>query len=199
MSTPNKTWTGLVWFIIIFLLMGLLGLFVHEVGHGITANILGGEFTALYTLPGIQVWPHFGQPYPGVWHNYFGMAYYSSGPGWAPNGWQSGLVALMGSGSNLLIAALALAFLWIFRPSRGLAYFLVAESLMFLDLPLYTFLPLLGLRHFVIYGGASPEPLEGALQIGIPQWLFLVVVGAVSVLMLWGLIQYVRRHPLWNA
>jgi hypothetical protein len=91
-----------------------------------------------------------------------------------------------------------LGALWIFRLGGWLRFLLVAEALMFVDLPLYTFLPLLGLRHFFFVGGASPEPLEGAIQLGLPAWLFMVLVGVVSALMGWGLVRYVRRYPLWN-
>lgn len=199
MNLSDKKWTAVFWFFITLMLVALVGLFVHELGHGITATALGGKFTSLYILPGIQVWPHFGQPYPNGWSGYIGWVEYNYGFNWNPDGWQPGLVTLMGSGSNLLIAALALVALWVFQPRRCLRFFLVAEAMMFVDLLLYTFLPLVGLRHFFIIGGISPEPLEGAIQLGLPSWLFIALVGVVSALMSWGLIRYVRRHPLWES
>lgn len=196
--TEKKKGPAVFWFFILLLVVALAGLFVHELGHGLTAMALGGKFTALYTFPGIQVWPDFGQKYPGDWAGYIGMARYSYGSNWEPDGWQTGLVTLMGSGSNLLLAALALGFLWGFRPRGKLRFLLVAEAIMFVDLPLYTFLPLVGLRHFFIIGGSSPEPLEGALQLGFPPGLFVGLVGGVSVLMGWGLIRHVRRYAFWK-
>jgi hypothetical protein len=66
---------------------------------------------------------------------------------------------------------------------------------MFIDMPLYTFLPLIGLRHFIVVGGATPEPLIGATQMGIPEWTFLVFVAAASICLVWGLVVYLRRFP----
>ncbi|NIV30936.1 MAG: hypothetical protein GWN58_16030, partial [Anaerolineae bacterium] len=169
--------------------VGVVGLFVHELGHGITAEVLGGEFEGLYVMPGVQVWPHPGKPYADEWQGYVGLAEYD--PNWEIDSWQDGVVDLMGSGSTLLVAALALGALWLFRPRGWLRRLLLAEVLMFADILLYTFLPLLGLRHWFFFGGDYPEPLEGAMKLGVPQWTFMLLVALVSALMVWKLVMFV--------
>ena len=170
-------------------LVGIVGLFVHELGHGITAEVLGGEFRGLYVMPGVQVWPHPGQSYAKAWPGYVGLADLKI------DGWQAGVVDLMGSGSNLLVAALALGALWMFRPHEWSRRLLVAEALMFVDLLFYTFLPQIGLRHFFFIGGDYAEPLEGAVRLGVPAWAFMLLVALVSALMTWGLVKFVRSNP----
>ena len=179
---------------ILLTLVGILGLFIHECGHGVTAELLGGEFKALFVFPGIQVWPQLGLPYPGEWHGYVGLAHFAYGPEWDSDSWRVGAVHIMGSGSTLLIAVLALGALSYFHPKGWLRLLLLSSSFMFIDLLFYTFLPLMGLPHWIFFGGRSPEPLEGALQLGIPQWLFLVFVILISTLMICGVIKHIRTQ-----
>ncbi len=172
-------------------LLAPAGLLVHEMGHGLTALALGGRFTALYVWPGRELWPHPGQPYRGAWQGQAGAALYIPGADWQPGGWRFGVTALMGSGANVLLAALAQILLGCLHPRRGWARrLLLGASWLFLDLTLYTFLPLLGLRHFLFLGGAAPEPLEGAAQAGVPAGIFLLLAGSVSIWMARG----ARRH-----
>ncbi len=180
-------------FALIMALTALLGLLVHELGHGLTAAALGGRFTGLYVWPGVQVWPHPGAPYPREWQGWFGVATYLPGADWQRGGWRFGLVSLMGSGTNFLLAALALGCLWLCRPRGGVRLVLLAEACMFLDLTAYTFFPLLGLRHFLLIGGRIPEPLNGALEMGIPAGVFAALAGAASLAMGWGIGAYLRR------
>ena len=49
--------------------------------------------------------------------------------------------------------------------------------------PRYTFLPLIGLRHFFFIGGSHPEPLESALMLGIPAWTFMLGVLFISAIL----------------
>ena len=44
-----------------------------------------------------------------------------------------------------------------------------------LDLPFYVIWPQLGLRHWMILGGDSPEPLIGARLVGIPDGVFYLL------------------------
>ncbi len=168
-------------FLLVLALTALCGLLIHEAGHGLTAAALGGRFTGLYVWPGVQVWPHPGQPYPRAWEGWFGVATYLPGKTWEAGGWRFGLVSLMGSGTNFLLAVLALGLLKKRRPQGKARVFLLAEALMFLDLTTYTLFPLLGWRHFVFFGGRTPEPLAGALQMGIPAAVFVPLVGALSI------------------
>ena len=175
-------------------IVSVLGLFIHELGHGLTAEVLGGKFKALYVLPGIQIWPNPGRLYPGVWSGYFGLAQYAYGPDWKPDSWQVGAVEFMGSGSTLFAAILALGALFLFHPLGWPRLLLLTCVLMFADLLFYTFLPLIGLRHWIVFGGNVPEPLEGALKLGISQWSFLLFVILVSALMIWGVVKAVRMQ-----
>jgi hypothetical protein len=173
-------------------LVGILSFFVHELGHGLTTVALGGKFHALYIWPGVQVWPHPGRRLTQHRMSNIGLAHLDFPADWEEEGWQEGLVGLAGSGSNLVAAGLALAALWAFRPRGWLFYLLAAESLLFLDILLYTFLPLVGLRHFFIVGGASPEPLLSALMLGIPAWAFMLAVLLISALLAAGFVKTIQ-------
>jgi len=182
-------------FLVVFGLVGVAGLFVHELGHGIAAEVLGGQFNGLYIAPGVQIWPHLGEPYPNDWQGYIGLAEFTHGPDWERNGWEIGAVELMGSGSNLILAMLALVVLWLSRASRWIRLLLLAESLLFIDLLFYTFLPAIGLRHWIVFGGDTAEPLLGAIKLGIQPSNFMLLVALVSLLMLWSIVLFLRQYP----
>lgn len=164
-------------------LTGILSFFVHELGHGLATLALGGKFHALYVWPGIEIWPDPGQRLTTRQMSNIGLVHLDFPSEWAENGWQEGLIGLMGSGSNLIAAALALLALRALHPTGWPFLLLKAESLMFLDILLYTFLPLVGLRHFFFIGGSHPEPLESALMLGIPAWFFMLAVLLLSALL----------------
>ena len=183
-------------FLVVLGLVWAVSLFVHELGHGLTAQILGGRVTRLNVWPGIQVWPHPGQRCEGEWGTAIASLAYAYDQSWGEDGgWQDPLVGVMGSGINLLLAALALGSLWRFHPQGWLRRLLIAESLMFVDMLFYVLLPeLFGLPHYVILGGSRPEPIDNAERLGCPRWGFILLTVLVSALMVWGLVAYVRRH-----
>jgi hypothetical protein len=195
--TVRRKWPAIAGFLACLGLLALAAFFVHELGHAFTAVALGGQFYRLYVWPGIELWPELGQPYPQEWAGNIGLTSMEFADHWGE--WQRGLVYLMGSGSNMLLAAAALAALWIFKPAGLLRSVLFAETIMFIDLPMYTFLPLVGLRHYIFAGGETPEPLDGAVRMGIPGWAFVLAVGLVTLLMLWGQYRFLRRYPLWGG
>lgn len=170
-------------FLLAVSLAGILSFFVHEVGHGLTTVALGGKFHALYVWPGIEIWPNPGQRLTTRRMSNIGLARLDFPEKWREDGWQEGLIGIMGSGSNLIAAALALLALRMLRPTGWLFYLLAAESLMFLDILLYTFLPLIGLRHFFFVGGFHPEPLVSARMIGIPAWMFMLGVLSICTIL----------------
>jgi hypothetical protein len=180
-------------FVVTLVLVWVASLLLHEIGHGLAAQALGGRVVWLRVRPGIELWPAFGQVSGGPWGTAIAVVGYTTGPGWDENSWQGGVVGLMGSGFNLLLAALALGGLWLFRPRGWLRLLLIAEALMFADLLLYCTLPLFDLPHYLVFGGDFPEPLVSAGALGLSRWAFLPLVGLVSALMAWGLVAYARQ------
>lgn len=194
-----KTLGKVLFFLLLLGGFALVNLLVHELAHCLTMDAVGGKCESIHVLPGVRVWPvsQIGQPYPGTWNNYFGLTHFSEG---APSTEAGGLVSLMGSGSVAILSALALAALFIFRPAGWLRYPLLAQSLMFLDLLFYTILPhWFGLQHFFFFGGSTPEPLNGAVAMGIPEPAFLAGVLVFSLLMTVGCAIYawkIIRQPV---
>jgi hypothetical protein len=171
-------------------------LMLHEIGHGLAAELLGGHVVWLRIRPGIELWPALGQPAGGPPSTAIAVLGYVPGPAWVESSWQGAVVGIMGSGFNLLLSALALGCLWLFRPRGGLRLLLIGEALMFADLLLYCTLPeFFGLPHYIVFGGHFPEPLRSAEALGVPGWAFLLVVGLVSALVAWGLVAYARLRP----
>jgi hypothetical protein len=181
-------------FTVTLLLVWVASLMLHELGHGLAAQALGGQVVWVRVRPGIEVWPSFGQASRGPWGTAIAVVGYTTGPGWGEDSWQGAVVGLMGSGFNLLLAALALGSLWLFRPRGGLRLLLITEALMFADLLLYCTLPeFTALPDYFVFGGDVPEPLRSAEALGCPRWVFLLLVGLVSALMAWGLVAVARR------
>jgi hypothetical protein len=182
-------WNTLV-FLIVLIVFAAINLVVHELGHCYTINAVGGKCGGVYVTPGVRIWPlkEFGQHYPNTWKNFIGLTIYDQA---APTDQASGFVALMGSGSVAALSLLALFVLNIFFPRGWVRFPLLAQSLMFFDLLLYTILPhWFGLPHFFFIGGTSPEPLEGAIKMGIPESMFIWGVLIFSGLMLAGCLGY---------
>lgn len=179
-------------FLVTLTLVWVVAACIHELAHGLTAEALGGKFLWFSLWPGVQVYPHPGQLYEGEWGTSIAKAAYGYSQGWED--WRNGLVLLMGSGSNLLLAALALGGLWLFRPRGWPRFLLIAGVLMVEDMLLYAILPeLFGLRHYLVFGGVKPEPVDGAALLGCPRPLSVVSIVLVSALLLAGLVAYLRR------
>jgi hypothetical protein len=192
-----KTWShrlrAIATFAVTLVVVWILASVIHEVAHGLTAEIVGGSCLWICVWPGVELYPHPGQRYEGEWGTSIAKTAYAITADWAD--WQDGLVLLAGSGVNLLLAALALGSLWLFRPRGWLRYPLMAETLMIEDILLYAVLPeLFGLRHYLFFGGSKPEPVNGAELLGCPRPIFVVSVVAVSALMMWALVAYSRRR-----
>lgn len=193
----KSVWNTLTFLLVLVLFAGI-NLVVHELGHCYTIDTVGGKCVAVYVMPGVQIWPlrEFGQRYPELWDDYAGLTLYGKT---APTEPARGFVSLMGSGSVAALSLLALFGLYIFRPRGRKQFPLLAQSFMFLDLLLYTILPRwFGFRHFFFIGGITPEPLNGAIKMGIPESMFITGVLTFSVLMFIGCLAYVwqsvRRH-----
>ena len=66
---------NIVLFLLVLGLVALVNLVVHELGHCITIDAVGGTCEGVYVLPGIKIWPltGFGQRYAWSWDNYIGL------------------------------------------------------------------------------------------------------------------------------
>ena len=96
----------------------------------------------------------------------------------------------MGSGATTIVGYLVLLAIIIFRPTKRKWTALTTMVVVYTgDLPLYAILPRLGLRHFIVIGGTHPEPLAGAVAVGVPEWAFFVFV-AVDILLVCSLLTY---------
>ena len=187
----NVNWWHITQFLMILFFTALIGLFVHELGHGITTELLGGEFTGLYVFPGIEIYPDFGAEYPFRWGQVFGLVTSNPADHWTD--WHRGLIALMGAGSTLIISPLALGVLWWKHPqNRIVRYTLICFALFFADIFTYSIMPTLGLRHWVIYGGRYAEPVRGAEMMGISPLVFVPLVVSISGMLTYGLYRYLR-------
>lgn len=194
-----RTIRNILVFVLVLGLFAVINLLVHEFGHCFTINAVEGECESIYVMPGIKVWPltTFGQRYPDQWERSIALTFYAKS---APTEQAGGFVSLMGSGSVAALALLALFGLFIFRPQGWTRFPLLAQSLMFLDLLFYTILPRwFGLRHFFSVGGDTPEPLNGAIKMGIPEPMFIVGVLIYSGLMIVGCLAYVWQSAQRRA
>ena len=174
-SQPNrKSLPTVLAFSLVFFPLAFVGLIVHELGHGLTAEALGGQLVGLWVFPGVELWPDFGAAYDGNFA-YFGLARYLTGLHWTDT--ERGWTTLMGSGSTFIVSVLALSALLTLKPrNRWRRYVLVSLALWYLDLLTYTVLPQLNLRHWIILGGRSAEPVIGAGRLGIGRAPFTIVV-----------------------
>jgi hypothetical protein len=143
---------------------------IHESGHALTAWALGGTIESvrvhLPTRPGF------------VRIEYLLPA----------GGWRKGLADLMGTGATTIVAyGLVLAVL-AHRSQVWPRFVLLPVSLVCAwDMFLYGTLPLLGLRRFLVFGGRHAEPVSGAGMVGIPKWLFLLMLA----------LSFIVFHYLW--
>jgi len=196
-SSVGRRLLTAVAFLVTLALVWTASLVLHEMGHGLTAQALGGQIVWLRVWPGLEIWPAPGQPSEGPWGTAIMRLGYTTGQDWGTDSWQDGVVGLMGSGANLLLAALAIGSLWLFRPRGWPRLLLMAQALMFADLLLYCTLPeFWGLPHYLVFGGDHAEPLDNAELLGCPRWAFILLAVLASALMTWGLVGYARRDRI---
>jgi hypothetical protein len=193
--SPREFIRSSLLFLIVFVLVAGLNLLLHEFGHCLTMNAVGSECEGVYVYSGIQIFPlnEFGEEFGEGWpQEALGAAVPARS---APSQWADGLISLMGSGSVAILSFLALLGLFLFRPRGGRRRLFLAQSLMFLDLLTYTILPhWFGLPHFFVIGGTRPEPLNGAIEMGISEFEFIAGVLVFSLVMTLGLVRYVRQN-----
>lgn len=140
----------------------------HELGHGLMAVTLGGDFSALCIWPGIQVYPEI---------SFDDMHIFILGYADIKNveiNWKIGLVNLMGSLTTAIISY-CLVGLAAFCRSKSIALSLLVISIIYAwDIILYSILPMIGLKHGLFIGGDIAEPFLGAQKIGVPNWFYFM-------------------------
>ena len=174
---------GAVQFLVILAALGFVGIIVHELGHGLTAEIVGGEFKALAVWPGVELWPDLGARRANM-SGYFGMATTSCR---SLGETKVHAVRFMGAGSTLAISLISTILLWVLRPKRRFVrHVLIALSLYFMDILTYTFCPQLGMPRFILVGRTThhSEPLAAAVGLGVPKPLFNALIILISALIL---------------
>jgi len=177
----------------LILLVAIGGLFLHEAGHGIAAVLMGGRITLLRVMPGIQLFPRLSlEPWNGNVAA-IGIAL----PEGTDTTRQYAFVALMGSGFTFLLGLAAGVLLLLFKPTGWLrTLFVIAALALPLDIITYSLFPVLGLRHWIIFGGKKAEPLMGAVGLGIPPAVYYTVLALVCVVYYVELLRRLRKSNL---
>lgn len=92
---------------------------------------------------------------------------------------------MMAGSTATLVVALIIALVLPRLSNTGLRWAATALGLVCLaDLPFYVFLPQLGIRHWILYGGRDSEPLMAASLAGIPRGVFEISVAVVVAMVL---------------
>jgi len=180
----------LSWLVFLILILGLLMIFVHELGHVIWGAAAGG------TLSRVQI--AFFQLFPKVAvTSQFCLG--SVEMNGLISSAQTGLFLLGGSTTTNVLSWLLSPLTFTRRLSSGRRRAVkIVGTFGLLDLPLYVALPQFGLQHWIVLGGSRPEPLVGARMLGIDDPVFVVLV----VFTTFGLVSAYFggvRTGLWNG
>lgn len=168
--------------LVLFIPLGLVMDFVHELGHTMWGTAVGGRLTYM-KIAFFEIYPRFAITSQFV----LGHVHVEG-----LTGFKYGLYLLGGSlTTNIVAWLLALVLLRTrlgYKPRVALK---VLGLFGLLDLPFYVLFPQIGLRHWIFLGGCQPEPLIGARKMGIPDPAFYIMV----VLLTLGLI-FLYFQPL---
>jgi len=153
-----------------------LGVLCHElVGHGLTGVAFGGRIERVEIL-GLDVWPRL---HWAGWQGHYGNCEVRDVASPAGEQW----MALGGALSTWAVSVAALVALRLGRWRQPARAVLTCLSLWWIDMLTYT-LPSWGLRRSVFWGQRTfSEPYEAAVALGMPGWLFQMVVVASSALL----------------
>src|SRR6185369_8123360 len=92
----NKIMKRIIGYSITILILFVIRLLLHEIGHIITALIFGARITNIIIVPGIQLYPRIGFQ---LWNGFGGAIDYRLENG---TPFKSGLITLMGSGFSAI-------------------------------------------------------------------------------------------------
>jgi len=159
--------------LVLFILLGLVMDFVHESGHALWGTAVGGRLTymkiAYFEIyPRFTITPQFCLGRVEVAGLLTDLEY--------------GLFLLGGSlTTNIISWLLALILLKTKFEYRTQVALKILGLFGLLDLPFYVLFPQVGLRHWILLGGGTPEPLLGARNIGIPDSVFYVATALTTL------------------
>ena len=159
---------------------------VHELGH-VFATLWFGNSIDTITILGVEFYPHSLMAiYVGM-GDYFG--YVSYGGKVVLSRFDNGVVGMAGSGATLLLGVIAFGLLGVRKKfSFCIITLLFIISFSYLDMVSYTF----GIRPGLRFGKAH-EPLEAALQLGIPKTVWLVAMVIVFAVCTGFVVRYMKR------
>jgi hypothetical protein len=154
--------------LVLFVPLGLVMDFVHELGHAVWGTAVGGRLTYMQ-IAYFEIYPRLGIA------SQFRLGY-AQVEGLTTK-FASGLMGLGGSLTTNFISWLIILVLLKFDFGHKTQVALKTLGLFgLLDLPLYILFPQMGLRHWIFLGGCQPEPLIGARNMGIPDPVFYSIV-----------------------
>ena len=165
------------------IVMVLLALFIHELGHVLAALFLGVDILRVHFF-NFTVYPNFGiQEMQG----FLGQVYWEK----PFNDIYSGIILLMGSLLTWIVSVFFIIILYV-RKARG-GYveqtILLLGSLMFLDLVTYSF----GLRL-----SGFNEPQVAANYLAIPWGTFLISMAILASIQLFFVVRYVYKREYFK-
>ena len=169
----------------------MLGTAWHEiVGHGLTAVAFGARITYVEVL-GFEFFPNV--RWVGV-TGYFGQCSNSGVNGEIANA----LVLLCGSLSTWIVGVVCVVLLHVRRWRGWPRMLLIALSIWWLDLFLYT-LPSLGIPRYFFWGHFYSEPYKAAVALGVPGPVFQTLVVILSAVLAAALVRQICRRGARNA
>jgi hypothetical protein len=178
-------YSKIIFSVLIFASSGLIMDLIHEIGHAITGTIVGG------TLAYMQV--AFFQVYPRLaFISHFRLGYCVV-YGISTN-FEYGFF-LIGGSLTTHIAAWIIAFVLINHPLEEKTHIFLKTIGLFgvLDLPFYVIFPQMGLRHWIIIGGETPEPLIGAQKMGFPEPIFYIIATLLTTALIYFYLYRIKR------
>jgi len=153
----------------LFIPLGLVMDFVHELGHAIWGTAVGGRLTYMQIAyfeiyPRLAITPQFQLGSTGIDGLTYGSIAY-------------GFMLLGGSmTTNIASWLLTLVLLKTSLGSKTQVALKVLGIFGILDLPFYVVFPQMGLAHWIFFGGYGPEPLRGIQMMGVPDAAFYLMV-----------------------
>jgi hypothetical protein len=149
----------------------IIRLIIHESGHLVTAIILEAKIKYIVIMPGIKLYPEIALE---AWKGWGAAIDYTLENG---TPFKSGLIALMGSGSAALVGYLTTLLLFFLKKPGLFQIGLLAFSLICAwDMITYSILPEIGLKHWIFFGGALPEPMIGAVYMGMSYFQYKLLL-----------------------